>query len=98
MTVIAPFRRACRHITLFGYLTGLTKVRRVRVGEIVVIDEIVAGVVGRIDVDQLYPPEIRFVEKLQNLKVFPFDERRGVRRQNSRSGRDRAPRLRETTA
>ena len=58
------FGRGCRHVAVFGHLPGLAKIGRKRVRKIVVIDEIVAGVIGRIDIDQLHPPEIGFVEKL----------------------------------
>ena len=38
------------------------------------IDEIVASVVGRIDVDELDLAQIRLLEKLEGVEVVPFDE------------------------
>ncbi|MDP1992867.1 MAG: hypothetical protein Q8K00_17785 [Syntrophales bacterium] len=41
---------------------------------IVGIDEIVSRVVGGIDFDNLDLPEVRFLEKLQNLQIVTLDE------------------------
>jgi hypothetical protein len=49
---------------------------RLRAGlKIVMINEIIAGgVVGRIDLNQLHSPEVGFLQKLKNLKIFSFEE------------------------
>lgn len=68
------FRRGCRHVAVFGHLAGLAKICCKRVQKIVLTDKIVAGVIGRVDVDQFHPPKIEFLEKIQNLKVLTFDK------------------------
>ena len=45
-----------------------------RLGEVVVVDEVVAGVVGRVDVDELDLAEVRLLEQLQRLEVVALDE------------------------
>lgn len=42
-------------------------------GKIVFIDEIIAGVVGRIDVDHLYLAQVGFPEDFQGIQVIPFN-------------------------
>jgi hypothetical protein len=61
------FRIAC-------YLLRQLEVRLERVGVIVGIDKIVAGVVGRVNVNHLDAPKVRLVEEFQNFEVVAFDE------------------------
>ena len=39
----------------------------------VVVDEVVAGVVGRVDVDHLHLTQVALLEELQHLQVVPLD-------------------------
>ena len=43
-------------------------------GEVVVVDEVVAGVVRRVDVDELDLAEVRLLEQLQRVEVVALDE------------------------
>ena len=61
------FRIAC-------YLLRPLEVRLEWVGVIVGIDKIVAGVVGRVNVNHLDAPKVRLVEEFQNFEVVAFDE------------------------
>ena len=55
-------------------LAGPREVLRRRLGEVVVVDEVVAGVVGRVDVDQLDLAEVRLLEQLERVEVVALDE------------------------
>ena len=62
----------------------------VRLGEVVVVDEVIAGVVRRVDVDQLDLAEVRLLEQLERVEVVALDEEvlRGVEvDDSSRTGR-----------
>ncbi len=50
--------------TLIGFLFG---------GEVVFIDKIIPGVVGRVDVDHFHLPEVGFLEELEGVEVVAFD-------------------------
>src|SRR5687767_2994517 len=55
----------------------LTRLRQVlcrRVNEVVVIQQVVAGVVRRIDVDELDLAEVRLLQELQGIEVVALDE------------------------
>lgn len=39
----------------------------------VVVDEVVAGVIGRVDVDHLHLAQVALLEELQHLQVVPLD-------------------------
>ena len=56
------------------------EVLRRRLGEVVVVDEVVARVVRRVDVDELDLAEVRLLEQLQRVEVVALDEEvlRGV--------------------
>ena len=41
--------------------------------EMVVVDKVVAGVVGRVDVDHLYLAQVAFLQQLQHLQVVALD-------------------------
>ena len=61
-------------------LSGLEQVLAVDLGEVVVVNEVVAGVVRRVDVDQLDLAEVRLLEQLERVEVVALDEEvlRGV--------------------
>ena len=53
----------------FGGLLGHFLIPRQRVGKIVLIDEIIAGVVGRIDIDHLHLAVIGGLQEFENLQI-----------------------------
>ena len=61
-------------IALCINLSCQLKVGLQRFSVVIGIDEVVAGVVGRIDVDGFDAPEIGLIEELEDLKVVSLDE------------------------
>jgi hypothetical protein len=57
-----------------GCRSRSTGVRLQRLAEVVVVDEVVAGVVRRVDVDQLDATGVRLVQQLERLEIVPLDE------------------------
>ena len=55
-------------------LTRVLEVGPETLAVVVRVDEVVAGVVGRVDVDHLDLAQVRLLEKLQDLKVVAFDD------------------------
>lgn len=55
-------------------LSGAAEVVFEGFGEIVVVDEVVAGVVGRVDVDHFYAVGVGLLHDLEYFEVFAFDE------------------------
>ena len=55
-------------------LTGVAQIGVEGLGVVVGIDEIVAGVVGRIDVDHLHLAVIRLLEEFEDFQVVALDE------------------------
>ena len=55
-------------------LSRLCKVLVGRLGEVVVIDEVITGVVRRIDVDELDLAEVGLLEQLECVEIVTFDE------------------------
>jgi hypothetical protein len=45
-----------------------------RVGVVVGINEVISGVVRRVDVDHLHPTEVGLVEQLQDFEIVALDE------------------------
>ncbi len=74
MVAAAGFGVAGQQVALGVHLAGLLQVSPPRLAVIVLVDEIVARVVGRVDVDHLDCPKVGLVEQLQDFQVFPFDE------------------------
>lgn len=54
-------------------LTAVPSVIFYTLGKIVFINEIIAGVIGRIDVDHLYFAQVGFPEDFQGIQVIPFN-------------------------
>jgi len=65
---------ARKQIALCGLLAGKFQVGIERIGEVVGIDEIIARIIRRVDVDHLHPAEIGLVQELQDFEVVSFDE------------------------
>ena len=64
--VVPPTRLSVRHQHA-SYLVGLTgrpQVLVYRLGEVIAVDEVVARVVGRIDVDHLHATGVAFLQQL----------------------------------
>ena len=55
-------------------LARLLQVGLERLAVVVLVDEVVAGVVGRVDVDHLDLAHIGLVEELEHLQVLALDE------------------------
>ena len=55
------------------YLAGAFQVVLERLGEIIIIDEVVSGVVGGIDVDHLHPVGVALSEDLEDFEIVAFD-------------------------
>ena len=55
-------------------LSGTAEVVFEGFGEVVVVDEVVAGVVGRVDVDHLDAAGVGLLHDLEHFEVFAFDE------------------------
>src|SRR3990172_2414638 len=68
------FGVAGKKVSLGVLLAGELEVGIQRVGEVVGIDEVLAGVVGRVDVYHLHPPGVGLLEELQDLEVLALDE------------------------
>ena len=55
-------------------LLGLDEVILQRVGEIIWVNEVVASVVRRVDIDQFHFAEVRLKQQLQHFEVVAFDK------------------------
>ena len=53
---------------------GLLPIGLLAFGEVVGIDEVVASVVGRVDIDALYAFAVGGGEELEDFEVFAFDD------------------------
>lgn len=62
-----------KFLTAFTGLAGEFEVVCNIILEVVGIDEVVAGVIGRVDVDKLYLPGVRFLKELEDFEVVALD-------------------------
>ena len=71
----APVTLSVRHhaVTFFIILPAVFHVISGVLRKIVLIDKIIAGVVGWVDIDHLDPAQISFLQKLQHFQVVTLD-------------------------
>src|SRR5437588_9488115 len=74
MITTACLRITCEQIAFSIDLPSQLKIRLERVGIIIRIDEVLASIVRRVDINQLHPPEIWLEQKLENFQIVAFDE------------------------
>ena len=74
METAVGFRVRYQSVTLFVLLVGPFQKRLCAFGEIVFIDEVFAGVIGRVDVDHLDLPEVGLLEEFECVQVVALDE------------------------
>ncbi|OQA12582.1 MAG: hypothetical protein BWY63_03724 [Chloroflexi bacterium ADurb.Bin360] len=75
--VVAPagLRVAGEQVAGAILLTRELQVARERVAEVIGVDEVVAGIVGRVNVDHLHTPEVGFEQEFEDLKVVALDKK-----------------------
>src|SRR5690554_169591 len=61
-------------LTVFTDLIGAFEVFTGGFGEFIVIDEIVAGIIGRVDIDHLDLAQVGFLQEFEGVEVIAFDE------------------------
>ncbi len=63
-------------LTTFGvHLTAVLQVSLVEISAIIVgVDEVIAGVIRRVDVNQLDLAEIRLLQKFQHFQIVALDD------------------------
>ena len=61
-------------VALVVNLPGVLQVGQQALGVVVGVDEVVAGVVGRVDVDHLDLAQVRLLQQLEDLEVVALDD------------------------
>ena len=60
-------------VALFVVLAAVVDILLLVLVEVVVLHEVVAGVVGRVDIDHLHLAQIVLAENLQHLQIVALD-------------------------